>query len=69
MGTTYKHLSCEERTMIQLSLEQGFRQNGWQRISQSRQFRPTENRSHRGRRGKDCPGNLAVAPTVHNGQP
>ncbi len=23
MGTTYKHLSCEERTMIQLSLEQG----------------------------------------------
>jgi IS30 family transposase len=23
MGTNYKHLSCEERTMIQLSLEQG----------------------------------------------
>ena len=23
MGTTYKHLSCEDRTMIQLSLEQG----------------------------------------------
>ena len=22
MGTNYKHLSCEERTMIQLSLEQ-----------------------------------------------
>ena len=23
MGTNYKHLSCEERTMIRLSLEQG----------------------------------------------
>ncbi len=23
METNYKHLSCEERTMIQLSLEQG----------------------------------------------
>ena len=23
MGTNYKHLSCEERTLIQLSLEQG----------------------------------------------
>ena len=23
MGTSYKHLSCEERTMIQLSLKQG----------------------------------------------
>ena len=23
MGTNYKHLSCEERAMIQLSLEQG----------------------------------------------
>jgi hypothetical protein len=23
MGTNYKHLGCEERTMIQLSLEQG----------------------------------------------
>ena len=23
MGTNYEHLSCEERTMIQLSLEQG----------------------------------------------
>ena len=23
MGTNYKHLSCEERTMVQLSLEQG----------------------------------------------
>jgi len=23
MGTNYNHLSCEERTMIQLSLEQG----------------------------------------------
>src|SRR3954454_5791117 len=23
MGTNYQHLSCEERTMIQLSLEQG----------------------------------------------
>ena len=25
MGTNYKHLICEERTMIQLSLEQGCR--------------------------------------------
>jgi hypothetical protein len=24
MGKNYSHMSCEERTMIQLSLEQGF---------------------------------------------
>ena len=26
MGTKYEHLSCEERTMIQLGLEQGWTQ-------------------------------------------
>jgi len=38
MGTNYKHLSCEERTMIQLSFERGctpssisreLKRNGW----------------------------------------
>ena len=51
MGTNYKHLSCEERTMIQLSLEQGctpssisreLRRNGWRNpaISPKKQGRP-----------------------------
>ncbi|MBP8788864.1 MAG: helix-turn-helix domain-containing protein, partial [Azonexus sp.] len=34
MGTKYEHLSCEERTMIQLGLEQGWTQRAIARCVQ-----------------------------------
>jgi len=63
MGTTYEHLSCEERTMIQLSLERG---STLRAIARSVLRAPSSISRELKRNGWSDP---AMAPTSRRGRP